>query len=272
MFSQLDYTGWLQEHRLDDLYGVDVAAYGAIDAHQSKPTYLAVDAANEVPLAPELDDLVRLHYLAVTRRVTTVLEFGVGQSTLAFGDAVAKNSVAHGDFVSANLRRGNAFEVHSVDTSAEWITTCRERLPSDLRSFVTLHQSDASMTTFGGRACTMYDEIPNLCPDLIYIDAPDQYSVRGSVHGLSTAHVDRVPMAADLLLMEPFLLPGTLVVIDGRSANARFLVNNLQRRWQYEDYRDGEFHTLELVEAPLGAINERQLRYCLGDDWPGLRL
>ena len=72
-------------------------------------------------------------------------------------------------------------------------------------------------------------------------------------------------MSADLLLMEPFLLPGTLIVVDGRTANARFLQNNFQRNWEYRHHAEADIHTFELIEAPLGKINQRQLEFCLGE-------
>ena len=35
-------------------------------------------------------------------------------------------------------------------------------------------------------------------------------------------------MSADILVFEHFLQPGTLIVVDGRAANARFLKTNLE--------------------------------------------
>ena len=58
------------------------------------------------------------------------------------------------------------------------------------------------MGTFNGRACTYYDPLPNLCPDLIYLDGPDQFSASGDARGVSTNHKDRMPMSADILVFE----------------------------------------------------------------------
>lgn len=79
------------------------------------------------------------------------------------------------------------------------------------------------MATFNDRICTLYEQLPNICPDFIYLDAPSQFSPKGEIRGISTRHKDRVPMSADILTIEHFLLPGTLIVVDGRTANARFL-------------------------------------------------
>ena len=87
--------------------------------------------------------------------------------------------------------------------------------------------------------------MPNICPDLIYLDGPDQFSARGSVRGITTTHQDRMPMSGDILSFEHFLQPGTLIVVDGRTANARFLVSNLQRQWAY--FHSEEFDPKDVV-------------------------
>lgn len=266
--AELDYHAYCVEHGVHELFGLEVKA----DSFETKvwPPYAKVDPENLVPSPPELADLVRLHHVVRSRRVTTVLEFGVGMSTRVLAHALAANQRDFGDFVAENLRRSNPFELHSVDASAEWIEACRADVPSELLDRVTFAQSDVTMSTFNGRACTLYDELPNICPDLIYLDAPDQYAAKGDVNGISTRHADRLPMAADLLVLEPFLLPGTFILVDGRTANARFLKHNLQGAWAYEHRQKADVHTFELMEAPLGVYNERQLRFCLGDDWGGL--
>jgi len=74
-------------------------------------------------------------------------------------------------------------------------------------------------------------------------------------------------MACNILRMEQFLLPGTLIVVDGRTANTRFLKANFQREWRHEHDVDGDVHYFELAEHPLGKLNRLQLEYCLGSDW-----
>lgn len=72
-------------------------------------------------------------------------------------------------------------------------------------------------------------------------------------------------MAADLLRMEPWLLPGTAILADGRTANVRFLLAHLYRNWVAACSTGGDITALELQEAPLGEINRVTLNYCLGD-------
>jgi len=74
-------------------------------------------------------------------------------------------------------------------------------------------------------------------------------------------------MSADVLAIEHFLLPGTLIVVDGRTANARFLKTNLQRNWSYYYSKEYDQHYFELTEKPLGVYNKKQIDYCLGKEF-----
>jgi len=136
-----------------------------------------------------------------------------------------------------------------------------------LKADVQFNFSGVSMDTFNGRAVTMYDQLPNVSPDFIYLDAPDQFVPVGDVRGLSTRHSDRVPMSGDILTFENYLSPGTLILIDGRVANARFLKANFQRNWKYVDDVEGDVRTFELRERPLGKYNLAQIEFCLGSEW-----
>ena len=71
-------------------------------------------------------------------------------------------------------------------------------------------------------------------------------------------------MSADILTIEHFLMPGTLIVTDGRTANARFLKSNLQRDLIYCHDESFDQHFFELSETPLGIYNKKQLEFCLG--------
>ena len=68
----------------------------------------------ELPFRPELSDLYRLHQIVIQTRRTTVLEFGVGWSTLVFAHALAQNKQAYAHDLD-NLRRNNPFQLFSVD-------------------------------------------------------------------------------------------------------------------------------------------------------------
>ena len=140
-------------------------------------------------------------------------------------------------------------------------------IPDELSDLIEFHYNPMSVSTFNDSVATFYDRMPNVCPDFIYLDAPDQFIPTGDVRGLTTAHPDRMPMSADVLAFEHFLTPGTLLIVDGRTANARFLNANLQRSWEYAHDEAADIHTFELKEPPLGPYNRAQIEYCLGKAW-----
>jgi hypothetical protein len=225
---------------------------------------------DSAPLPPVWQDLARLHRLLRHRKVTTVLEFGVGYSTLVMAHALEMNESEFGGEVRNTLRRGHPFELHTVDDVAGYLDATEEMLSPELRSRVRFHHTSCRMGMFQDRICTFYDRLPNVSPDFVYLDGPSQDSVEGDIRGVSTRGVDRLPMAGDILAMEHLLLPGTLILVDGRTANARFLEANLQRNWVYSHFESADVHTFELIEAPLGPHNRLQLEFCLGETWPGL--
>ena len=70
-----------------------------------------------------------------------------------------------------------------------------------------------------------------------------------------------MPMSADLLSVEYFLQPGTMIISDGRTANIEFLLNNFQRNWVHKYLRSRDIHILVLDEQSLGLYNDIQLDY-----------
>lgn len=228
----------------------------------------SVDEQNKTPLPADIGDLCRLHRLVRSRKVTTVLEFGVGFSSVVLADAMRRNRDEFAERIEAStLRRNNPFEVHSLDANAEFSALWRDRTAREFEGLLHFHESACHMGKFQGRICHFYDSLPDICPDFIYLDAPSQWDVEGDVRGVSTRHKDRVPIAADLLAIEYFLLPGTLILVDGRGMNARFLRDHFKRNWHYRHDRDGDVHLFELVEPPIGDRNRAQLLFCLGQEW-----
>ncbi len=266
--QEFDYNKYVKENKIFDLFIKDNES---IDASKKTiyPTNFSVDPSNKIPYPAELDDLSRLHYIVKSRKVLTILEFGVGKSTIIFGDSIRSNKKKYFDKTFKELRRKEQYQVFSIDNNQSWIDECKKNIPKDLRTngFINLHQSDLITGEFKDKICTYYSSIPNICPDLIYLDGPDQFSAKGEVRGLSTKHQDRMPMAADILSFEHFLQPGTLIIVDGRTANARFLKTNLDRNWFHVYEREWDQHFFELQETPLGIYNERMIDHCLGEEF-----
>ena len=210
--------------------------------------------ADPVALRPDVNDLVRLHLLVRTRPCVTVVEFGIGCSTIALAHAMDQNEQTHGEELRTRLARNSQlFQVFSVDANQRWIDHTASRLPTHLAARVHLSHSTVSATTFGGRLCHTYDTLPNVVPDFIYLDGPDPADVTGAVNGLDFSAPERTVMAADILLMEPTLLPGTVIVVDGRENNVRFLTRNLQRPISLSV--EGDASIIEFVEPRLGRVD-----------------
>jgi hypothetical protein len=206
---------------------------------------------------PELYDLYRLHQIVLKYKRTTVLEFGVGWSTKIFANALLINKKKYLNKVK-NLRFSNAFQVHSVDNYKRFITQTKKKLSNDEKKNTFIKFSQVRMCQYNGIISTEYDELPRINPDLIYLDAPGQFNIKGSINNISTSQVDFMPLACDILKIEYFLKPGTIIVIDGRAANYNFLKNNLQRKWKsFNDFKNDQYFLI-LNEPPLGALNLKQ--------------
>lgn len=225
-----------------------------------KVNYAVTDGITEAyPI--ELDDLIRIHYLIRSLRVITALEIGAGKSTVVMADAIAKNKKEFKGFVQGILRKNNAFELHSVETSKHWASEVKKIIPDHLKGFCNIHFTKVRMDTFDSRICTTFDNFPNICPDFIYLDGPDQHIPYGDINGISTTHEDRMPMVSDILRIEHFLLPGTVILVDGRTANARFMKSNLQRDWEYKHYPEYDIHIFKNIESALGVYNQREINF-----------
>jgi hypothetical protein len=206
---------------------------------------------------PEPDDLVRLHKLIRKRKPFTILEFGLGYSTIVMADAMAKNEKEWNELdPKPEIRNRYLFQVFSVDTSKEWIYHTQKKLPETLVSRVHLCFSRAEIGTYNGQLCHYYKQLPDIVPDFIYLDGPFPKDVEGDVNGLSFACDERTVMAADLLLMEPVFLPGTFIIVDGRTNNARFLARNFTREYKINRDEQADITTFELNEERLGKYNK----------------
>lgn len=203
--------------------------------------------------APQVADLVRLHRLVRRRMATTVLEFGVGFSTLVLADALAKNEARFNAIPDRPaLRNSRLFQLFSVDASEHWIGETRQRLPPALAGRVSITHSPVKIGTHRGQLCHFYEKLPNVVADFIYLDAPSPKDVAGAVNGLDFSIDERTVMSGDLLLLESTMLPGTFIIVDGRVNNARFLQRNFTRNFIHTHDRDGDITTFELDEPPLG--------------------
>ncbi len=207
-------------------------------------------------IAPDVGDLARIHRLIRTRKSLTVLEFGVGYSTIVIAHALRKNQHEWNALTSApKLRNRYPFHCFTVDASTSWLELARSKFPAELAPFVTFKHSTVRIGTHNGQLCHFYESLPDIVPDFIYLDGPDPKDVQGSINGLTFQCEERTVMSADPLLMESTLLAGFFMLLDGRTNNARFLERNLTRSYKVVWDREGDVTTFELDEDRLGPVN-----------------
>jgi len=265
--SQFDVNQYVSQVNMPALFGDIFDPKRDYQLENQENSRNTVNPQYDIPFIQEYGDLSRLHYLVRSRKVINVLEFGTGKSTVAIADALRKNGLQYSTLTKKSIRRSDQYKLFSVDNSRHWIKEVKKILPNNLSSYISFTYSKVIISEFQGRVASFYEKLPNVSPDLIYLDAPDQFHVHGNIRGITTAHSDRMPMSADILAIEHFLSPGTLIVVDGRTANARFLICNLQRNWSYLFDSINDQHYFELQEPPLGKHNRALLDHCLGPNY-----
>jgi len=171
----------------------------------------------------------------------------------------------------SGLRHPNKFELMTVDCESRFISVSTQRIPNE--STIRIHpvETKAQMAVVNNQICTLYQNLPAFTADFIYLDGPDcgKDQILGDVNGYSLSFGDDsksygLPMAADLIRLEPHLWPGTTIVTDGRGANARFLKNNFVREWDYEYDEALDQHWFYLNEPAWGRYSQMLLEFKAG--------
>ncbi|MBT6045889.1 MAG: hypothetical protein HOG49_03610 [Candidatus Scalindua sp.] len=223
----------------------------------SEGAYDSVNGKLNIAIPPEANDLVRLHKLIREKKPFTVMEFGVGFSTLIIADALYKNKE---DWelrdVKDQIRNRYMFRLFSVDVSRKWIEATKCKIPTYIKDFISFHVSNVVAGTYRDQICHYYKSLPDIVPDFIYVDGPASRDVKGSVHGLTFSCDERTVMSADLLLMEPVFTPGLNILIDGRTNNARFLERNFTRNYSVDWDKGNDITLFSLEEDSLGKYNK----------------
>lgn len=214
---------------------------------------------------PQILDLARIYSLVKNEKPFTILEFGVGYSTLVMAQALHENSKRFKNnkkFINKkNLRNSKMFKIYSVDDSKLWIKKVKENIPNHLKKYISITHSEVYTTTMNNEICHLYKKIPNINPEFIYLDAPNLFVQKGNVNGISFFCPERTPISADLCLLESTLLPGTKILVDGRVNNVRFLQRNLKRKYHFKWDRYSDVTLITLSEKRLGKLNNLGFEY-----------
>ena len=212
---------------------------------------------------PELEDLYRLYAFVIDNCVTSVLEFGAGWSTFALALGVNYNKMRFAQEYPNYNRNPHPFSICSVDNSKVFMSRALGRLDLEVRNLVTPHYAVPRMKKVDIYSVTEWHPIPRFDYDLIYIDAPEPEQVESSDQHIEMKCIHDLPISGDLLINEPYVLPQTSVIIDGRTSNARFLISHLYRAWKFNTNFEGDSTSMLLDEPPLGKINKNHIDFRL---------
>lgn len=195
----------------------------------------------EIP--PVTHDLSNLHMEIRVRKPRDVLEIGVGFSTIVMCDALYQNEKYDG--VPGKL--------WTVDTSAHWLANTEEKLPEHLKPFSNRVHGKAEVQLINGQLCHTFQNLPNIVPDMLYLDGPHGREIVGSCNGLGFDEFNgnrRSEVSADPLLYESTLKSSSnfILIVDGRWNNVQFLKGNLKRKYKIREFPLLKRTVFELIE------------------------
>ena len=205
---------------------------------------------------PEIIDLSRLYNYVREEKPFTILEFGVGYSTIVMAQALYENYLLFDKNKKKKIRNSKMFQIYCVDTSKKWINNTKKKIPNYLKKFVKFTYSNVQVISYNGEICHIYKKIPDINPEFIYLDGPHPLDPIGKIYNISFKCKERTPISADICFLESTLLPGSSILIDGRTNNVRFLKRNLKRKYSFKWDRHGDVTFLKLTEKRLGNLNK----------------
>lgn len=161
-------------------------------------------------------DIVNVFDAALAAR--SVVEFGSGVSTIAMAFAMKKKGEG---------------KVCAVEADTKWADLVRSAADKlGVSEFCTVMHSVPRLHRDGTQVFSLFDSLPNIRPDLIYLDGPSPSSVEEMQQGLTMRNLEFI-VVADPLLYEWSFYVGAKIIVDGRINNVRFLQKNLKRQYTF---------------------------------------
>ena len=235
-----------------------------ITVSQQKPKSVKLYKSAKI-ISPVLEELFFLYNIIINNSRLTVLEFGSGFSTLIMSLALYENSKRL-DSKIEKIRKKNKFELFVIENEKKYLDITIKRNKSfyknlNIKPKINYLFSDCNVEIFNGNITHSFKRLPRCIPDLIYLDGPGQFNLKGSVNNINFAHDDFVPLSSDILKIEFLLNVGTIIIIDGRYHNANYLKLNLKRNWIYKYVEYVDKHIFYLKEKPIGFMSKKLLKF-----------
>jgi hypothetical protein len=207
-----------------------------------------------------IDRLNFLKNLILKKKRLRVLEFGTGISTLVIAKSLLINKLRFSDKVE-HFREKN-FISYSVDNNKNFLNISRKNINNlKLNKICKLLFVNLQMEIYNGNISSSCNILPNITPDLILLDGPDQKLIKGKCNNINFSDTSFTPIQNDILKIEAFLIPGTIILIDGRTNNAHYLRKKLYRKWSYRHIKLLDQHIFELKDSSIGNYNKKVLNF-----------
>lgn len=208
---------------------------------------------------PNILDLYHIYKIITLNKRLSVLEYGCGWSSLVISQALKNNKTKY-SILTEKLRKNNKFELHIFDNYKNFLNITKKNFKRYLpkNSNAKFFFSKCLISTHKGCYSSIYQKKIKMNPDLIYLDGPSQFGlIENKKISFNTNIKDFMPMSADILKYEFFLVPGTIIIIDGRGANVIFLRKMLKRDWKYKYNKSIDQHYLLLSDKSIGKHNDK---------------
>ena len=214
---------------------------------------------------PNIKDLYFIFKIITLFKRINVLEFGCGFSSIIIKKALEDNKLKYKNTNFEEMGLKNTFQHFILDDQIKYIKIAKNR-NSEYFKKNNIQQkyifSNCEMTSFNNPVCTQYKKLPNIIPDFIYLDGPDLNKIHGNFNGINISkNKDFTPMSCDILKIENILLPGTIILIDGRGLNSSFLRNNFKRNWIYFYNVFSDQHIFYLNDVSIGNKNSKLIDF-----------
>jgi len=210
-------------------------------------------------IPPNVDDLYSLYRHCRLSNSIAAVEIGSGWSTTIIAKALSENQFSNHELIE-KLRHPNPFALMTLDCSKKFLEVAKKRQKEFAPMKVSYIKTSARYSIVRGQVCSLFRNFPQHTSDFIYLDGPACNQVKKSVRGFHGRFGNRenygLPMSGDLLTIENWLWPGTIIVVDGRGANAAFLRDSFQRNWNYRFDTEVDQHIFYLDEKPWGKYSE----------------
>lgn len=215
------------------------------------------DGRGTLPANPT--DLYSLYRHCRLSNSLSILEIGSGWSTTVLAKALFENREFHLKQNFEPTFHPNPYVLFTLDCSRKYLSLAKRRQSVFAPASVHYVKTKAIQTTFNGMICSTFTKFPVGTYDFIYLDGPAPRQVR-STNWFNTNQQSLLPMSADLLQREHFLLPGTIIIVDGRGPNAEFYAHNFKRNWRYKFNSEVDQHIFYLDEKPWGKKSQILLK------------